>query len=91
MAILFQGDDTGYLEWLDAHPTGYVMNLGRRSSELVLHRASCTSLQPRGTASELTERPKVCANTVANLRAYVRSHITDASDFSRRCSHCSPG
>ena len=90
MAIVFQHDDDAYLEWLDAHATGYVVNMGRKEGELVLHRTECSTLK-RQSNKALTEHPKLCANTVANLRAYVRSHITGANDFSKRCSLCKPG
>jgi len=42
----FVDDDHGYLDWLDHHPDGFVINTGRVPSGtyLMLHRASCGTI-----------------------------------------------
>ncbi|MGH3928319.1 MAG: hypothetical protein ACRDTT_36570 [Pseudonocardiaceae bacterium] len=42
----FVDDDTGYLQWLTAHPDGFVLNADRNPTPayLVLHRASCHTI-----------------------------------------------
>jgi hypothetical protein len=50
----FVDDDRGYLDWLDHHPDGFVINTGRTPSAayLILHRAGCrtiTGTPARGT------------------------------------------
>lgn len=50
----FVDDDRGYLDWLDHHPDGFVINTGRTPSAayLMLHRSGCgtiTGKPARGT------------------------------------------
>jgi hypothetical protein len=42
----FIDDDFGYLRWLAEHPDGFLINAARTTSsaELVLHRASCRTI-----------------------------------------------
>jgi hypothetical protein len=52
---VFRDDDEGYLDWLRRHPDGLVLNCDRspRSAYLVLHRATCRTIEgtpARGTA-----------------------------------------
>jgi len=44
--VVFRDDDAGYLEWLKAHPRGFVLNAARRPRPdyLVLHRAGCRTI-----------------------------------------------
>ena len=60
----FVDDDRGYLDWLDHHPDGFVINTRRIPSAayLMLHRASCgtiTGKPARGTTFT-GEYAKVC-------------------------------
>jgi hypothetical protein len=60
----FVDDDRGYLDWLDHHPDGFVINTGRSPSAayLMLHRAGCgtiTGAPARGTTFT-GEYAKVC-------------------------------
>ena len=60
----FVDDDGGYLDWLDHHPDGFVINTLRTPSAayLMLHRASCgtiTGKPARGTTF-MGEYAKVC-------------------------------
>ena len=60
----FVDDDRGYLDWLDHHADGFVINTGRTPSAayLMLHRASCgtiTGKPARGTTF-MGEYAKVC-------------------------------
>ena len=42
----FVDDDEGYLGWIAANPTGFVLNLrsGPSHNYMVLHRATCWSI-----------------------------------------------
>lgn len=42
----FIDNDDGYLNWITANPTGYVVNCNRypRAAYLVLHRATCWTI-----------------------------------------------
>jgi hypothetical protein len=60
----FVDDDRDYLDWLDHHPDGFVINTGRTPSAayLMLHRTSCgtiTGTPARGTTFT-GEYAKVC-------------------------------
>jgi hypothetical protein len=60
----FVDDDRGYLDWLDHHPDGFVINTGRTASAayLVLHRATCGTIsgKPARGTTFMGEYAKVC-------------------------------
>ena len=60
----FVDDDRGYLDWLDRHPEGFVINTGRTPSAayLMLHRASCGTIagEPARGTTFTGEYAKVC-------------------------------
>src|ERR1700722_12789244 len=60
----FVDDDRGYLDWLDHHPDGFVINTGRTPSAayLMLHRASCGTIsgKPASGTNFMGEYAKVC-------------------------------
>ena len=60
----FVDDDNGYLDWLDHHPDGFVINTGRTPSAayLMLHRASCGTIsgKPARGTTFMGEYAKVC-------------------------------
>jgi hypothetical protein len=60
----FTDDDRGYLEWLDHHPDGFVINTGRNPSAayLMLHRAGCGTItgKPARGDTFTGEYAKVC-------------------------------
>jgi hypothetical protein len=94
---LFTDNDGAYLRWLRAHPNGYVVNTTRGLSlnYMVLHRARCTSISDyRGAEpGAFTERGyvKACAETVDELRAWVRANGRRVGTFtSEQCLMCKP-
>ena len=84
-------DDAGYLAWLEAHPTGVVLNTWARptASYLVLHRASCRTI--RGALAEnrgwTRTFGKACADTAEELVGWACSQ-TGARP--RVCHICDP-
>jgi hypothetical protein len=97
MPVEFNSDDEPYLAWLGAHPAGYVLNTERAHSPeyMVLHRANCPSISvlvPPARPGGFTERDyvKVCADSVADLSAWVRLHGRPSGSFSERCPRCNP-
>jgi hypothetical protein len=60
----FVDDDDGYLEWLAAHPDGFVINVERspQTAYIVLHRASCRTISgdPARGAQWTHDYIKVC-------------------------------
>jgi len=68
----FEDDDSGYLNWLNEHPRGYVLNAARPPKEdyLKLHRPWCSFLRraikenKRLTGTFL----KICSDTLAGVK-----------------------
>jgi len=61
----FVDNDTGYLQWLAAHPDGFVMNAARNPTPayLVLHRTSChtiSGIPARGSRWTTGDYIKIC-------------------------------
>lgn len=97
MPDVFDSDDSVYLEWLAAHPTGFVLNTRRRGDPdyIVLHRATCRTIgHPTALASPggFTERSyiKLCAESVDELRRWVRATGRPDGSFSNVCGFCQP-
>ncbi len=93
-AIVFEGDDVGYLEWLSAHPEGYVLNTRRPNGDpdyIVLHRATCRHIS-RGTHRHgaWTERKylKICAISLSELQSVAQRFGSRDGSFSKACSFC---
>lgn len=97
-AVLFENSDQDYLEWIDSHPRGYVVNSRAvfDPDYIVLHRSSCGSVRgypamdtdPGG----FTERSyiKICADSVTELQSYLKTHTRKSPPFSKRCALCKP-
>ena len=94
----FNNDDSAYLDWLAAHPDGFVVNTRRPLSAdyLVLHRATCHTVRSYpGMAARpggFTERQyqKLCADSVEALRRALSAHTRRPGIFSGRCPICAP-
>jgi hypothetical protein len=89
------GDEEPYRRWLQAHPTGLVLNSRRviDPTYMVLHRATCHSIsQPtRSKAKDpFTGRGyiKVCADRREHLIAWIAGY--GGSGFSKVCGLCGP-
>lgn len=88
MTKLFIDDDPGYLAWLEAHPSGVVINTWSRPipSYLVLHRAACRTIgRTQGNRSLTHTYAKVCADTSEELFAWARSAM---GGLPRLCQIC---
>lgn len=91
------GSDAEYVEWISAHPGGFILNTRAReldASYLVLHRASCGTITPDRKATGLgafTERAyrKVCSDTEDELQEWIRKRLPNGT-FSHRCGVCKP-
>jgi hypothetical protein len=91
----FTCDDSAYLNWLDSHPDGYVLNLRRQSDPdyVVLHRAKCGHISSRKLArGAYTERDyrKVCSESVHDLQAAACKEGRTDGSFSNVCGRCNP-
>jgi hypothetical protein len=76
----FVDDDRGYLDWLDHHPDGFVINTGRTPSAayLMLHRAGCGTItgQPARGTTFTGEFVKVCGerNELEEFAGHLGGH-----------------
>ncbi len=85
----FADDDKGYIGWLKAHPSGYVVNCEQdpMPAYLVLHRATCPTIN--GTPSHgvhgTRDFRKVCAGSVAELGGWAWATVGTLPDLCMRC------
>lgn len=91
--IIFQKQEAAYLNWIKAHPGGFVLNTRSKLSPdyMMLHRASCklvTGYLGKAKAGGFTERGyrKVCADSLEPIQYWVKSGGGSLST----CAHCSP-
>lgn len=77
---VFDDRDAPYLDWLQSHPDGYVLNRRRGSSDnyLVLHRSACNKIRnytQMARPGGFTGRGyiKVCSNDIESLHQYARN------------------
>jgi hypothetical protein len=95
-AMIFEGDDRGYLKWISLHQQGYVLNLRSDRADaayVVLHRADCPRISTNQHLSgAYTERKyrKACASTVSALIEVARREGRSDGTFSKRCRICKP-
>jgi len=69
----FRDDDAGYVNWLDAHPDGYVINISRshRPTGSRMHRAGCRWIRSTGQPRQQTRTyVKICAERVDELEQW---------------------
>jgi hypothetical protein len=87
--IAFVDDDAGYLAWLRANPTGYVVNTARspHPDYLILHRASCRHLTARHGQHLTAQYVKIVSPTVCDLERWCLATVGGASV---PCGFCQP-
>jgi hypothetical protein len=86
----FVNDDAAYLRWLQLHPNGLVINSHRVPicSYLMLHRASCSSINtPKRTNWTTTGYIKTCSTDVSALVEWARRGIGGSLKL---CGMCRP-
>jgi len=93
--IEFVGDDSGYRNWLDSNPDGFVLNVRRVAdpSHVVLHRSDCGYISTKKREfSEYTANNfrKICASSVAELQSAAKKEGRGDGTFSKKCSKCLP-
>ena len=86
--VVFRDDDAGYLQWLKAHPSGFVLNAARRPRPdyLVLHRANCRTIAAQPARGRIWTGPyiKVCGDDDA-LHRWAEMTV---GALPRRCPLC---
>ena len=86
----FVDDDPGYLAWIAANPDGYVLNseVNPTSRYLVLHRATCHTMAPRGATDSrrwTVAYRKTCAATARDLIDWAETHGGGPPNHCRTC------
>lgn len=96
-AVEFLYNEAGYIAWLGAHPSGFVLHTERVRNPyyMILHRADCPLICAYSTRTRpggFTERDfiKICASDVDDLRAWVKAHGRPDGSFSSECATCRP-
>jgi hypothetical protein len=78
-SLVFRDDDAGYVDWLDAHPNGYVINIARNQTATTsrLHRADCRTINGQNPHKGRWTGPyiKVCAQQRAELQRWATDNV----------------
>lgn len=89
MPKVFHNDDEGYLGWLGAHPTGFVVSCAvePRTAYVILHQTKCEALSGDPQRGERWTSPqkKVCGESLAELEEWSRSTVGAPP---QRCGSC---
>jgi hypothetical protein len=87
----FDHDDEGYLRWIDAHPSGLVINcLSKPSTDyLVLHLSTCPSITVRQVDKKhwTHDYIKVCAEERGEMLVWC---YEEAGGAPTPCQICDP-
>jgi hypothetical protein len=94
----FINDEEGYRRWLSEHSSGFVVNMYANmnpNSYSMLHRAACRTIRDysgKAEAGGFTETgyAKVCAESIAELQDWMRSHGRPDGNPKSICSKCGP-
>lgn len=84
--VEFRDRDHDYLDWTEAHPAGFVLNVGRSGrGASILHRANCATItgKPPLTGPYM----KVCSNSAGDLDGW---SLRRTGSPGRRCGICGP-
>lgn len=85
----FDNDEVGYLRWVRANPSGFVINVPKdfRNIPYFLHRASCKHITtPKHKNYTTTQFMKICS---VNRQELVKWGAGYPGNF-QECSHCKP-
>jgi len=85
----FDNDDAGYLQWVNANPNGFVVNVPKQTGAApdMLHRSSCQHITtPQRTNYTTTHYKKICSVDKDDLITW---GAKDSSNF-QECKHCKP-
>ena len=90
MAIPFDRRDEAYLNWIDQHQHGFVVNAYRNLNPgyLMLHRASCGTISgtpAHGTTWTNGDFVKICAESAEDLRSWAQRKTAGTLTPCKRC------
>ncbi len=89
----FEDDDEGFLKWVAANSTGYVLNCYKATSRsggpYMLHLAKCHTLETKNLTT--TQFYKVCSSDKGKLIKWAEEErAKQRYDKLRRCTKCNP-
>jgi hypothetical protein len=87
--VAFVDDDAGYLAWVAANPTGFVVNTTRSPHRdyLMLHRASCRHISGDQGKRWTDQYVKVCGPSTALLEEWAAEEVGGEA---LPCGWCQP-
>lgn len=87
----YRDDNDGYLNWLSAHPDGFVINILRTFSrnQARLHHAACWTIGPGNIDRNVltSQYVKICADRLEDLDQWATRHV---GQHIVRCGTCRP-
>ncbi len=87
----FLDNDRAYLDWVETHQQGYVVNAYREPSAryLVLHQADCPTItgEPTNGKAWTSDYIKVCSHDRTELEDWARDQVGGPL---QPCSTCAP-
>ncbi len=89
----FDNDETGYLHWVNANPSGFVLNAERHPGGIpdayMLHRASCNTIKtPKRTNYTTNGYAKICSGDRRELVDWWGA--SHSNHYFRECKLCKP-
>jgi hypothetical protein len=82
----FSNDETGYLQWVDANPSGFVINVPKQGGLAMLHKARCPDISTRFKNYTTSDYMKLCS---LDRQELVDWKVGQPSKF-QMCKHCKP-
>ena len=84
---IFQDDDDGFFDWVEAHPDGYLINTypDPKPSFLVLHHSKCRHVNDTQGVDRTTNRVKVCSDDRHELEQWAMDTVGGEVTLCRTC------
>ncbi len=84
---IFQDDDDGFLDWVEAHPDGYIINADRnpKPSFLVLHNSPCRHIDGTQGVERTKNFVKVCSDDRNELEEWAVNTVGGEVTLCRTC------
>jgi len=84
---VFQDDDEGFFEWIDANPEGYFINTERnpKPNYLVLHRPECPHFDRSPKAHWTRDYIKICSPGRSELEGWAEEAVKGEVTLCRSC------
>ncbi len=96
MIILFDKGDREYFSWMNANPSGYILNTGKgnKTSAFILHKSNCTHLTESESfddkAYTMKNWVKVAAKDVSDIVKFCYANKEKFTGEFKLCKSCKP-